>query len=424
MDNFDILKKLRNNNKNITEDKVENSECEQQIKNVDEVTNNNLEKKQGYKEDDKTDICICKYCGKQIDSNFNFCQFCGRPSVENNNNNIIIIILLVSIIIITFFMFSPMTFDIQIMGISVESKISYDFITQKAKLKIGAFGFDREGVSPVDYVNIKYNVINNILLNNDKSLNIIEMISSQTNDEYCRLANSAWYNKALVEYSSLENQKNNFFFKNIFNSKKEKEEHFSDIVKQLDIAAENVSNTYYNSNQIINEEYVRKYVVDFNQLGFDITSTEGIYCFRPYYPYLIKTFGIPKIWKEYLELASARQNDFGEACCKLGVNDLVDVILRYDKFLQKYSDFIYKDMVKQEQNMYLYSYLHGFDNDLKFDTETNKIKKEYKQSIENFLKDYQNFSKYSLVNEYYLKLKKNNYKINDDISTWLWHKLY
>ena len=321
-------------------------------------------------------------------------------------------------------MFSPMTFDIQIMGISVESKISYDFITQKAKLKIGAFGFDREGVSPVDYVNIKYNVINNILLNNDKSLNIIEMISSQTNDEYCRLANSAWYNKALVEYSSLENQKNNFFFKNIFNSKKEKEEHFSDIVKQLDIAAENVSNTYYNSNQIINEEYVRKYVVDFNQLGFDITSTEGIYCFRPYYPYLIKTFGIPKIWKEYLELVSARQNDFGEACCKLGVNDLVDVILRYDKFLQKYSDFIYKDMVKQEQNMYLYSYLHGFDNDLKFDTETNKIKKEYKQSIENFLKDYQNFSKYSLVNEYYLKLKKNNYKINDDISTWLWHKLY
>lgn len=420
MDNFDILKKLRKSNKNIIEDKVDNSECEQLIKNVEETINNNLQEKQDYSEDSNTDVCICKCCGKQIDNNSNFCQFCGKSIAENNCNNIIIF--LMSIIIITFFMFSPMTFNISIMGISLDATVSYDITMQRAKFRIGAFGFDKDNVSPIDFINMKLNLINHTLFNSDISSNLTQTINTQTQTK--KTENSPWYDRALIEYYSIENKKKHFLMDNLFKSNIEKEEHFSDIVKQLDIAAENVSNTYYNSNQIINEEYVRKYVVDFQQLGFNITFIEGIYCFRPYYPYLIKTFGIPKIWKEYLELTSARQNDFGEACCKLGANDLVYVILRYDKFLQKYSDFIYKDMVKQEQNMYLYSYLHGFDNDLKFDTETNKIKKEYKQSIENFLKDYQNFSKYSLVNEYYLKLKKNNYKINDDISTWLWHKLY
>lgn len=409
MNNFDILRIIRLHDKtNKTEYDIENSNLQKIQNNIDC--------------DNNSDVQFCKHCGKQIDRHSNFCQYCGKSIIKEQETNITIPLLVV--VIISFFIFSPITFNIQIMGIPLESKVSYNFIMQEAKFRIGPFSFDKEDVSLLDYINIKSNVINHFLLNRDISPSIMKILTSHANTEYRRFSNSSWYNNALTEYSVIENKKNNFFFENLFKSQKEKEERFFDIVKQLDIAAENVSNTYHNTNQKINETYARNYKENFNNLGFDIVFSEGDYYFRPYYPYLIKTFGIPRAWKEYLEITYARQNDFGEAYCKLNSTDLVNIILRYDKFAQEYSNFVYKDVVVKEQNKYLYSYLHGFDNELIFDYQTRQIEQNHKQSIENFLKEYPKFSKHNLVNEYYLKLKKNNYKINDSISNWLWYKLF
>ena len=383
----------------------------------------------------------CYNCGKEIDSEAKYCKYCGtqidKEEVQENlqddvnsktnetvnNKNIITgIVAVVCIVILYCIAFSPVKFDIPIMGVSVEATVSYDFAMQKAKFRIGAFGFDKDNVSPIDFINMKLNLINHTLFNSDISPNLTQTINTQTQAR--KTENSPWYDRALIEYYSIENKKKHFLIDNLFKSNIEKEEHFSDIVKQLEISAENVSNAYYNANLMINEEYVRKYVKDFNKLGFNIASAEGDYYFTPYYPCLIQTVGIPKVWKEYLEMTVARQNDFGEAYCKLKINDLVDVIIRYDKFMQEHPKFTHNNLVKEEQNRYLYSYLHGFDNGSIFDYETNKIKDDYKQSIEKFLKEHTDFSRYSLVNEYYNKLKKNNYRINDNIGNWLWTQIF
>ena len=382
---------------------------------------------------------FCSNCGKELDNDDRYCKHCGyqiakeeapentnyiKPQINEprNSKNIIIgVVTIICIIVLFCFAFSPIKFDIPIMGVSVEATVSYDFAMQKAKFRIGAFGFDTDNVSPIDYLDMKLNLINHFLFNSDISPELTQRINTQTQSSKSK--NSPWYDRALVEYYSLEKNKNSFFLNNLFKSNAEKEANFSDLVKQLSTSAENVTNAYYNANSYIDEEYIRKYVKDFNKLGFDISFSEGYY-FSPYYPYLLQTFGIPRVWKEFLRMESARQNDFGEMYCKLKANEIADVIIRYDAFIKKHPKFTYKNTVMKNQNIYLYSYLHGFDNGIIFDYETKKIKDEYKKSIENFLKEHTEFSRYNLVNEYYNKLKKNNYRINDDISHWIWEKIY
>lgn len=367
---------------------------------------------------------ICQICGKEIDNDDHLlCKCCLSSSKEKWNRFLILLICL--IILPLYILFSPIKFDIQILGMSVETKISYDFFNEEVKISIGALNFNRRNIKPIDYINMKFKIAD-YLLNNDRAFNIDEMIqNNQTAQKNIKQINySSWHNRALVEYQANEERKNTFFLNNLFKPKAEKEENFYNLLKQFELSAETVENTYANANRIINEEYVRKYIIDYHNMGFDISFVECDYYFEPYYPYLIKTFGIPKVWKEYLELKVARQNDFGEAFCRLDLNDMVQVLQQYDKFLRKYPKFRYIEQVKQDQNRYLYSYLHGFDNGLIFDYETKKIKNNNKQSIEIFLEKNTNFSKYHLVKEYYNKLQRNNYKINDNISNWLSDKLF
>lgn len=371
----------------------------------------------------------CKNCGKEINDDVQYCKYCGsrvsRVNVINNDENsddkhlYKLIVTILCLMILSYAIFSPIKFDVQIMGVSAEVKISYDLTMQKAKYRIGALGFDKEGVSLIDFINLKLNVISHSLFNSDIS-SIIETIDNKEP----QTSNSAWYDRALIEYYSNEDLRKHFFAQNLFKSKEEKEENFSNLVQQLKISAENVSDVYYNSYSEINEEYIRKYIKDFNKLGFDIDNAEGQYYFRPYYPYLLNTFGIPAVWKKYIELSYLRQNDFGEAYCKLSANEIRKVINQYDRFILKYPNFVSIKELKKDQNRYIYSYLHGFDNGRIFDYETNKIKEEYKESIESFLKEDTKFSKYDLVSEYYNKIKNNNYKINENISNWLWNKLF
>lgn len=386
----------------------------------------------------------CKNCGKILDDDVQYCKYCGicvqetvavndEETSDNKANEVItpdniktknvsrkkIIVTILCLLALSYAIFSPVKFEVQIMGVSAEVKISYDLIMHRAKFRVGAFGFDKDNVSVIDFLNIKLNVANHVLSGGDTSF-----ITESINNENQKLNNSNWYNKALTEYYANEKVKKYFFINNLFKSKTEKEESFYNIVKRLEISADDITNTYSNANFVINEEYVRKHIKDFQKLGFDIDYAEGMYYFKPYYPYLLQTFGIPKAWKEYLELSYLRQSDFGEAYCKLAANDIRNVINQYDKFILKNPDFIYIEEVKKEQNSYIYSYLHGFDNGRIFDYETNRIKDEYKKSIETFLSEDTKFSRYDLVNEYYNKIKKNNYKINENISDWLWNKLF
>ena len=137
----------------------------------------------------------CYNCGKEIDSEAKYCKYCGtqidkeevQENIQNdinsktnetvNNKNIIIgIIVVVCIVILYCIAFSPVKFDIPIMGVSVEATVSYDFAMQKAKFRIGAFGFDKDNVSPIDFINMKLNLINHTLWQMQAYINLINKV--------------------------------------------------------------------------------------------------------------------------------------------------------------------------------------------------------------------------------------------------------
>lgn len=77
--------------------------------------------------------------------------------------------------------------------------------TQKAKFRIGAFGFDTDNVSPIDYLDMKLNLINHFLFNSDISPELTQRINTQTQSSKSK--NSPLYDRALVEYYSLEKRR-------------------------------------------------------------------------------------------------------------------------------------------------------------------------------------------------------------------------
>lgn len=116
-------------------------------------------------------------------------------------------------------------------------------------------------------------------------------------------------------------------------------------------------------------------------------------------------------WLEYLKNNSNIIEDGGLNVKIDNVRSNIEVL---ENLIEKNQDFIaIKDVYEAlDLNAKIY-YCLDFDNTPKFDSETNFLCKEYKESYENFLNNNKNSKYYKDVKKYYNKLKKNNFKVVD-----------
>lgn len=348
---------------------------------------------------------FCKNCGKEVNENAKFCKYCGFVLEKNNNKE--------------------NEDDIQ-----HKEKMPIQIKPEKESRTIKAFLIFFAIVFIVIIVSIYYvSYFQNLKTTEEIQDNIQTKITENTKQKYNKETQrnitkqkaDPLLSKALTEHDFIEN-KINVFSKTSFNSEIEKEKAFQNIVEELQNSADKLNSGYEDG--ISDESYIKNHKREFNNIGFNLIFSEGGYYFAPDYSILLKISNIPKSWKEYLNFKNLEKTDFEDGYCKLSTSVLVKRIIEYDLFIKKYPHFVSVKEIEDNLNSYLYSYLEGFDNDARYNRETNELKLEYRESIENFLNKYSNFSKYDVVEKYYQKLKNNNFKNSEEIKEWLSNELF
>ena len=156
----------------------------------------------------------------------------------------------------------------------------------------------------------------------------------------------------------------------------------------------------------------------FKQYGFETYMAEGSYYLRYPYTNMTKLSNVPQDWQDWLYILSKRQNDLEDACLMISVEELRKAIVSMSDFIKKYPNFVAKDDVDEELKYYYFYYLDGIDNSPIYDYETNKVKPTYINSYKTFIDTNKDCIGYKTVENYYNKLKNNNFKYVERVGRW------
>lgn len=156
----------------------------------------------------------------------------------------------------------------------------------------------------------------------------------------------------------------------------------------------------------------------FKQYGFETYMAEGSYYLRYPYTNMTKLSNVPQDWQDWLYILSKRQNDLEDACLMISVEELRKAIVSISDFIKKYPNFVAKDDVDEQLKYYYFYYLDGIDNSRIYDDETNKVKPAYINSYKTFIDTNKDCIGYKTVENYYNKLKNNNFKYVERVGRW------
>lgn len=145
---------------------------------------------------------------------------------------------------------------------------------------------------------------------------------------------------------------------------------------------------------------------------------EGNYYLRYPYTNMTKLSNVPQDWQDWLYILSKRQNDFEDACLMISVEELRKAIVSISDFIKKYPNFVAKDDADEKLKYYYFYYLDGIDNSPIYDYETNKVKSSYINSYKTFIDTNKDCIGYKTVENYYNKLKNNNFKYVERAGHW------
>lgn len=195
-----------------------------------------------------------------------------------------------------------------------------------------------------------------------------------------------------------------------FNNSADKEqafkEYFDTVTQYTDILNSKISDIGYFDSSF------------FKQYGFETYMAEGSYYLRYPYTNMTKLFDVPQDWQDWLYILSKRQNDLEDACLMISVEELRKAIVSMSDFIKKYPNFVAKDDVDEQLKYYYFYYLDGIDNSRIYDDETNKVKSSYINSYKTFIDTNKDCIGYKTVENYYNKLKNNNFKYVERVGRW------
>lgn len=195
-----------------------------------------------------------------------------------------------------------------------------------------------------------------------------------------------------------------------FNNSTDKEqafkEYFDTVTQYTDILNSKISDIGYFDSSF------------FKQYGFETYMAEGDYYLRYPYTNMTKLFDVPQDWQDWLYILSKRQNDIEDAGLMISVEELRKAIVSISDFIKKYPNFVAKDDADEKLKYYYFYYLDGIDNSPIYDYETNKVKPAYINSYKTFIDTNKDCIGYKTVENYYNKLKNNNFKYVERAGHW------
>lgn len=244
-------------------------------------------------------------------------------------------------------------------------------------------------------------------------------------------------NRANTNFIKLRNAQKEYFLKSIRMNNREKEIAFKALYKQYLAYVQDLSSFCYEKNYVLSKDYVHTYKNYYAELGVAFISLEGAYEISFNYTPLIKTFNIPKVWKNWLELQQKytliNQEQCNENTCKgsimLNVKEMENAIVELEN-VEKQSKII--EEIKPEHFDYipctslslLNLYLVGNELSPHFDYfGERKLYPDFKYSYEDYIKTHKNSKYYPLINSYYSKLKNQNFKYSDKTREWLLNEI-
>lgn len=234
----------------------------------------------------------------------------------------------------------------------------------------------------------------------------------QYSDEIAKIYNHSTYNNKEITVKKFTLKVNTKIQNAIdnFNNSTDKEqafkEYFDTVTQYTDILNSKISDIGYFDSSF------------FKQYGFETYMAEGDYYLRYPYTNMTKLFDVPQDWQDWLYILSKRQNDLEDAGLMISVEELRKAIVSMSDFIKKYPNFVAKDDVDEKLKYYYFYYLDGIDNSRIYDDETNKVKSSYINSYKTFIDTNKDCIGYKTVENYYNKLKNNNFKYVERVGSW------
>jgi hypothetical protein len=175
--------------------------------------------------------------------------------------------------------------------------------------------------------------------------------------------------------------------------------------------------------QNIKEDNIKNLLQDAFSNGYKLSVSEGMYYFEIDYDKILKDFGgyTSTETAGYLEIMSDEYNKhFAEdAALVISLDELANRIVKTEKYIDSYPDFVLIQQVKQLHNYYLKAYLLGLNNTPLFDYQTEKTKESFLKSYENTIANQKGTKLAAILEEYQTLLERSDYTRSEEIMNYI-----